>query len=140
MPRSRKATNERLTRSLIKTCSLALRSCLPYYLKGFVTFGYKSGWRVSEIAGLKWSNLDLEQRVVCLEIGTTKNKEGRTIYLDDELLEIFDAQRQLQKGGNKIIPNVFPNKPGTGSIKDFRKSWKTACKAAGVPGRISHDL
>ncbi|HBT86902.1 site-specific integrase, partial [Desulfobacter sp.] len=90
--------------------------------------------------GLKWSNVDLEKRVVCLEIGTTKNKEGRTIYLDDELMEIFHAQRQLPKGGNKIIPNVFPNRPGTGPIKDFRKAWKTACEDAGVPGRIFHDL
>nr|WP_320193406.1 tyrosine-type recombinase/integrase [uncultured Desulfobacter sp.] len=64
----------------------------------------------------------------------------RTIYLDDELLEIFDAQRQLSKAGKKIIPNVFSNRPGTGPIKDFRKSWKTACKEAGVPGRIFHDL
>ncbi len=119
---------------------LALKSCLPEYLKGFVTFGYKSGWRVSEITGLKWSNVDLEKRVVCLEIGTTKNKEGRTIYLDDELMGIFNAQRQLQKGEKKIIPNVFPNRPGTGPIKDFRKAWKTACEDAGVPGRIFHDL
>jgi len=119
---------------------LAVRSCLPEYLKGFVTFGYKSGWRVSEITGLKWSNVDLENRVVCLDIGMTKNKEGRTIYLDDELMGIFNIQRQLQKGGNKIFPNVFPNRAGTGPIKDFRKAWKTACKAAGVPGRIFHDL
>jgi integrase len=29
---------------------LALRNALPSYLKGFVTFGYKYGWRLSEIA------------------------------------------------------------------------------------------
>ena len=77
----------------------ALRSCLPEYLKGFVTFGYKSGWRVSEITGLKWSNVDLEKRIVCLEIGTTKNKEGRTIYLDDELMGIFSCPAATPKGG-----------------------------------------
>ena len=38
---------------------LALRENLPAYLKGVATFGYKSGWRISEITGLKWSNVDL---------------------------------------------------------------------------------
>ncbi len=119
---------------------LALRSCMPEYLKGFVTFGYKSGWRVSEITGLKWSNVYLEKRVVCLEIGTTKNKEGRTIYLDDELLAIFDIQRKLQKIGGQIVPYVFPNRNGDGKIKVFRRSWVSACKKAGIPNKIFHDL
>ncbi|WDP92416.1 MAG: site-specific integrase [Desulfobacter sp.] len=119
---------------------LALRDNLPAYLKGVATFGYKSGWRVSEITGLKWSNVDLGKRVACLEIGMTKNKEGRTIYLDDELFELFQKQRAKQKDGNKITPYVFPNRTGAGQIKDFRKSWKTACKAAGVAGLIFHDL
>jgi len=119
---------------------LALRDALPLYLKGVATFGYKTGWRISEITGLKWSNVDLKKRVVCLEIGTTKNKEGRTIYLDDELLELFNSQRVIQKVGNIIVPHVFPNRAGTSHIKDFRKAWKTACITAGVPGRIFHDL
>ena len=29
---------------------LALRDALPDFMKGFVTFGYKTGWRFSEIA------------------------------------------------------------------------------------------
>jgi integrase len=119
---------------------LELRDNLPAYLKGVATFGYKSGWRVSEITGLKWSNVDLEKRVVRLDIGTTKNKEGRTIYLDDELLTVFYDQYEKQKTENKILPYVFLNKAGTDKIKDFRGSWKKACKAAGVPGYIFHDL
>ena len=33
---------------------LALRRALPPYLKGFTIFGYKVGWRYSEIAALSW--------------------------------------------------------------------------------------
>jgi hypothetical protein len=28
---------------------LTLRDALPYHLKGFITFAYKTGWRLSEI-------------------------------------------------------------------------------------------
>jgi hypothetical protein len=34
---------------------ITLRSALPSYLKGFVTFAYKTGWRVSEMAGFRLS-------------------------------------------------------------------------------------
>ncbi len=40
---------------------LKLREELPDCLKGFVTFGYKTGWRFSEITGLKWSQVDLKE-------------------------------------------------------------------------------
>jgi integrase len=119
---------------------LALREALPKYLQGVVTFAYKSGWRVTEITGLKWSNVDLKMRVVCLDIGTTKNKEGRTMYLDDELMDVFLEQREQQKNSGQIIPYVFPNSKGEGRIKVIRRSWVTACRQVGIPNKLFHDL
>ena len=58
---------------------LALREALPDYMKGFVTFAYKTGWRVSEIEGLTWAQMDLDNGIVRLEVGDAKNKEGRTV-------------------------------------------------------------
>jgi integrase len=40
---------------------LALRDALPSYLKGLVTFAYKTGWRLSEITNMQWSQVDLNQ-------------------------------------------------------------------------------
>ncbi len=60
---------------------LAIRDELPEYLKGFITFAYIFGWRVSEIINLTWSQVDLEQGIVCLNPGETKNDEGRTSIL-----------------------------------------------------------
>lgn len=68
---------------------LALREEMPEHLKGLVSFAYKTGWRVSEITGLTWSQIDLNEGIVRLNSGTTKNDEGRTVYLDDELTAIF---------------------------------------------------
>ena len=38
---------------------LALRNALPHYLKPVITFAYFSGWRRSEILGLKWKNINI---------------------------------------------------------------------------------
>jgi integrase len=111
---------------------LALRDALPSYLKPFVSFAYKVGWRDSEIAGLTWSQVDREQGIVRLEVGETKNDEGRTIYLDEELKEIFNQNWEVRKKNGKLVPYVFPNKDGNAPIADFRKPWNTACRKAGL--------
>lgn len=57
---------------------LALHAELPDHLKPVLTFAYFSGWRRSEILGLKWSQVNLREGIVRLEPGETKNGEGRT--------------------------------------------------------------
>ena len=54
----------------------------------------------------------------------------------------LEAQRtktdKLQRKNGVIIPWVF-HRDGR-PIKEFKRSWKTACKNAGLPGRIPHDF
>jgi integrase len=76
---------------------LALRDALPDHLKGFVTFGYKTGWRFSEIAGLTWNQIDLSQNTARLEAGETKDREGRTVWLDDEVKAVIHEQWEKRK-------------------------------------------
>ncbi|MFO7555259.1 MAG: site-specific integrase, partial [Desulfobacterales bacterium] len=104
---------------------MALKNTLPSYLKGFVTFAYKTGWRVSEITDLTWSHVDLDNGIVRLEPGETKNGEGRTVYLDDELKEVFNLQWKNRKN---LLPFVFLNSQFSGQIKGFEKAWNTACR------------
>jgi integrase len=44
----------------------------------------------------------------------------------------------LQKKQTRIIKHVFhiDGEP----VGEFKKSWVTACKAAGLPGKLVHDL
>ena len=119
---------------------LALRDAPPSYLRGFVTFGYKTGWRVSEIAGLTWSQVDKQQWIVRLEVGETKNDEARTVYLDEELKEVFEQQWETRKNSGKLFPFVFLNRDGTDKVKRFDKSWKKACKDAKIGIRLFHDF
>lgn len=118
----------------------ALLSKLPDYLKGFVTFAYKTGWRVSEITGLTWSQVDLKQGIVRLEPGETKNDDARTVYLDEELKGVFERQWETRKASGKLTPHVFPNIDGTDKIKDFRGAWKKVCSDAKIGKRLFHDL
>lgn len=119
---------------------IALRDASPDYLKGFITFGYKSGWRVSEISTLTWKQVDLKNGIVRLETGETKNDEGRTIYLDSELQEVFQTQWNNRKLNKKILPYVFVNIRGDNRIKQFNKAWAKACKDAKIGKRLFHDF
>lgn len=110
---------------------LAIRNLLPDYLEGFVTFAYKVGWRLSEITTLTWSQVDLNQGIVRLEVGETKNREGRTVYLDEELRSVFVEQAERRKKSGSITPFVFTNRQGNDRIRHFRTSWASACRAAG---------
>lgn len=119
---------------------LALRDALPDYLKGFVTFAYKVGWRLSEISNLTWKQVDLKQGIVRLEPGETKNDEGRTVYLDEELKEVFTRQWEARKKSKTLIPYVFPNQDGKDRVKNFRWAWSKACEDAGLGKRLFHDF
>ena len=63
----------------------------------------------------------------------SKNREPRQIVLTGELLELIECPRKLANGPLIFHCDAHP-------IGDFRKSWKTACKLAGVSGRLFHDL
>lgn len=111
---------------------LGLLDALPPYLKPFVTFAYKFGWRDQEISDLTWSQVDRLKGIVALEVGKTKNNDARTVYLDDELRETFNLLWEARKRNSKLTPFVFPNDKGNGHIQNFRKSWNTACRKAGL--------
>ena len=91
---------------------LSLLDALPSNLKPFIVFAYKMRWRDTEIAGLTWNQVDRLQWIMRLEVGETKNDEGRTIYPDDELKEAFQNQWENRMRSNTLTPYVFPNADG----------------------------
>jgi integrase len=111
---------------------LALRDALPNYLKAFVTFAYKIGWRDQEISFLTWDQVDLKNGIVTLRVGETKNDEARTVYLDVDLKILFQNLWDKRELYNKKLPFVFPNEKGTGPILDFRGTWNMACRIIGL--------
>ncbi len=105
----------------------ALHDAMPEYLKGFLTFGYLTGWRKEEVAGLTWDRVNLQERSVSLKASQTKNKEARSMYAEDDLLSILLDQWAVKEDG---FPYVF-HKEGR-RIQNFRNAWNMACRTAGI--------
>jgi integrase len=112
-----------------------VHDALPPHLRPILTFAYHTGWRKAEVIGLTWNRVDLEAGTVRLEARQTKNKKPRTIYLNSALLALMKEQMRVRQLG---CPYVF-HQNGK-EIKDFRGSWKRACREARVKGRLFHDL
>ena len=138
---------------------LGVRAQLPDDLQVAVSIAYALGWRVqSEVLTLERRQVDLEAGTLRLDPGTTKNDDGRIIYLPADLKPALAAQlgrvETLQKKLGRIIPWLFPHLRGakqqsTGRrqvavlgepMRDFRKAWVTACTKAGITGMLKHDF
>jgi integrase len=134
----------------------AVRDHLPEFLQPLVTFLYVTGWRISEVRGLEWRQVDFAAGEVRLDPNTTKNDEGRVFPMTIELRVLLERQRaerdRLRQGGH-VVPWVFwrlVGKRGTRrqrrmtqkprSVGSFRKTWIASCAAAGCPERIPHDF
>jgi integrase len=115
---------------------------LPKELQPVATFAYITGWRKSEILSLQWRQVDFKGGTVNLDPGTTKNGEGKTFPLTVKLRQILKVQRYeidlLRREQATVCPWVFHR--GGKPIRSFRVSWATACRKAGLPGRIFHDF
>jgi integrase len=123
----------------------AVRAHLPEYAQPAATFAYLTGWRLkSEILTLQWRQVDFKAGIVTLDVGSTKNRDGRTFPMVPELRALLEAQRAttdaLRKKIGAIGPWVFHWTKKGRPLKGFTKSWRAACLAAGLPGRIPHDF
>lgn len=130
----------------------SVRSHLPAALQPIVTFAYITGWRItSEVLPLEWRNVDWNAGDIRLDPGTTKNGEGRVFPMTDDLRALLQgqhAEHERMKQAGHLCPYVFfrevaderggEKKPQP--VKAFAKAWRNACRLAGCPGRIPHDL
>ncbi len=71
---------------------LAVLKELPADRQPIAIFAYVTGWRKEEILTLTWRQVDFTAGTVRLEPGTTKNRQGRTIFLTRELHALLEEQ------------------------------------------------
>jgi len=109
--------------------------CPELWLRVLLETACNYGWRVSELLALRVRQVDLSDRTIRLEPGTTKNREGREVTIESAML--LELLRQCLNGKDQD-DYVFTR--GKKPVRDFRKSWENLCNAAGLPDLLFHDL
>lgn len=115
---------------------------LPEALQAPALFAFLTGWRIdSEVLSLQWRQVDFAGGEIRLDPGATKNRQGRTFPMTAELRALVDRQHaitdNLRRDGT-ICPHVFHRRGKP--IRSFRAAFSAACREAGCPGRLLHDL
>lgn len=93
-----------------------------------------SGMRQGELAGVRWSEVDLEKRLIIVAHswgGPPKNGEDRPVPIVDALLPILAAWRLRSRG-----TFVFPNRDGgmfSKCARVFQESFRATLDRAGFP-------
>jgi len=107
-------------------------------LRDFVEWGSCAGQRKSEIASLTWDMVDGDEIRVPGEL--CKNRSARVIPLGPELAEIIARRKKARRmvaidGMTRLAEPIFHRGDGK-RVGEFRKSWHSACVAAGL-GKIA---
>jgi integrase len=109
-----------------------LLHCCADYLKPIVILALNTGMRKSEILNLKWSNVDLKNRVIT--INKTKNNEIKIVPINDIL---YNTLAKIKKGNGDQF--VFTDKNGK-PYGDIKNGFNAAVKRAGITDFRFHDL
>lgn len=105
------------------------------WLHGLFELAYTYGWRKSELTSLRVRQVDLAERMVELNPGETKNEQGRVVQMTERVHALL-LKLVRGKGPEQLVFTRANGEPA-GS---FRRAWARACRAAGVPGLLFHDL
>ncbi len=121
---------------------LRLQDELADHLRPLFTVAYWTGWRRGELVTLQRSQVDLKRGTVRLAQGSTKNKDGRLVYLPAEALAVLRDQERatkaMERATQRLLPWVFHNDGER--IRDYYTGWRGACVRAGCPGMVPHDF
>ena len=98
------------------------------HLKAAILLGLDAGLRRNEVLTLEWQNVDFDRNFIHVQSLHTKTQRGRNVPLRDRLkAELLALPNFGEKG------RIFP-------FNDFKRSWATALRLAGIEGLTFHDL
>ncbi len=99
--------------------------------KDLITFLILTGCRKGEALNLKWDDVDLQNDVIAIK--GTKTKYDRYIPISKPLKELLSRIEKVQD-----VLYVFQRNGA--KLTDFKRSFHTACKNAGLKDMHIHDL
>jgi integrase len=122
--------------------------CLPDWVRPIVLLAKYTGLRRANVVNLKWSQVDMKQRMVILDAGVMKNSEHLGIPLNEQAYRILEIQKNHKvraERSNKMVlirsAFVFCHNNGTEyTAWGVTRAFKKACRKAGYPDFRFHDL
>ena len=99
--------------------------------RDLITFLIYTGCRKGEALNLKWDDVDLQNDVIAV-------KETKTKY--DRYIPISKPLKELLKGIEKNQNCLYVFERNGAKLTDFKRSFHTACKNAGLKDLRIHDL
>ncbi|MGB6630735.1 MAG: tyrosine-type recombinase/integrase [Terriglobales bacterium] len=105
------------------------------WLRTMFEIGHSYGWRHGEVLGLRVRQVDLLAGAIRLDVGSTKNNEGREVAMTQAVRILLTECVRDKRPEEKVFTRLARKKGGgveSRSVSDFRKTWANACTAAGV--------
>ena len=97
------------------------------WLRALIAAAYSFGFRKGELLNLRVRQVDLLERLIQLEEGSTKNDEARKVYMTEE---VFQLLQECVRGKK---PNDFVfTRDGGGRVVDPREEWYSLCVSSGL--------
>jgi integrase len=116
-----------------------LRNELPASIRPLFVVAYHVGGRRGELSSIQWPQVDFAAGQIRLHGADTKNNEGRTLPIYGEMKEWLTLAKEIRDQQHPSCPWVFYDEKG-GRLYWFYTEWQAACKRAGVPALLFHDL
>jgi integrase len=117
-----------------KQFALLTASTGELWLRAFLEIAYTYGWRKMELLNLRVRQVDLIGKNLRLDVGTTKNDDGREVALSPTATTLLTECIQGKAPDDYVFTRA--GKP----VRDFRKAWEKLTTAAGLSGLLLHDL
>lgn len=129
------------------------------HLKAPIRCALLTGLRLDNILGMRWEQVNLHSRVITQKVKSSlPGRKTHETHISDALFDLLMEQKPLKNGyvflryfrahhkDNKKHNDKAKNRQNPSisrppvPIKKFRRSFKTACKKAGISDFRFHDL
>jgi integrase len=102
-------------------------NCKEPWMRTMVAIAYSFGFRRGELLQMRTQQVDLLNRTITLDPGTTKNGDGRTIKMTQE---VYGALLECVRG--KAPDDLLFTRKNGKPVRDFRGAWYSLCQKSGL--------
>ncbi len=106
-------------------------------LSAIIRLAINTGMRRDEVLFLEWIWIDLEEAFINLPHTHTKSNKSRKVPINNVVRKIL-LESKLRSDGNEHVFKISTSKSGARTC--LQRSFRKACKKAGIEGLRFHDL